>query len=91
MATSREAINVLKKFRQQVGKATREIDEVLALVRDLETALHTFNADEDLEITRGLKAEIQRGKEEIDALRTLVNKLDNELADTKRKFYYLET
>lgn len=91
MATPREVRGVLKKFRNQVKKASKEIEDVLDLVRELETALETYNADADLDITRGLKAEIRRGKDEIQDLRKLVDKLDNELSDTNRKFHYLET
>lgn len=91
MATAKQVQGVLKKFRNQIKRSTKEIQEVLDLVRELETALKDYNADADLEITRGLKAEIKRGKEEITELRKIVDKLDNELSDTNRKFRNLET
>lgn len=91
MATPREVINKLKKFTQQIERANGEIEEVLKLIRELEKDLETYNADEDLEITRGMKSEINRGKKKITELKKTVNKLEKELSDTNRKYHYLST
>lgn len=91
MATAREVAGVIKKFTRQIDRANKEIEETLALVRELEKALETYNADEDLQITRGLKGDIRKGKKAIDALRKNVDKLDKEFSDTNRKYHYLAT
>lgn len=86
MASTREVQNALKNFRSQIKKATKEIEDTLETVRDLEKNLDTWDADADLEITRGLKSEIDRGKDEISELRKAVDKLEREISDTNRKF-----
>jgi len=91
MATPREVKNALSKFSSKVDRATKEIDDVLDTIRELEKLLETYNADEDLQITRGIKAEIRGGKKKVDNLRNSVNKLQKELSDTKRKYHYLAT
>lgn len=89
MATSREVQNILKQFTTQIKKATKEIDDVVDTIRDLEKALETYDADADLDITRGIKREIDRGKEQITELRKSVDKLERELSDTNRKYHNL--
>ena len=86
MASPRQVQNTLSKFRSQVDRANNAIEEILETVRDLEQTLKDFDSDEDLDITRGLKREIERGKDEIQDLRRNVDKLDRELSDTNRKF-----
>ncbi len=91
MASSREVQRVLKRFRSEIKRATRDITEILEVVEELETALEGFNADEDLDITRGIRGEIRRSKGEVDELRQQIKKLDRELSDTNRKYHYLST
>ncbi len=91
MASSREVQNVIKRFRSEIKRATKDVEEILEVVQELETALETFNADEDLEITRGIKGEIRRSKAEVDELRKQIKKLDRELSDTNRKYHHLAT
>jgi len=69
-----------------MDRANSAIEEILGTVRDLEQALKDFDSDEDLDITRGLRREIERGKDEIQDLRRNVDKLERELSDTNRKF-----
>ncbi|MGB1286966.1 MAG: hypothetical protein ACPG7F_10565 [Aggregatilineales bacterium] len=91
MATSRQVQSVLKKFTNKIKRANDEIEDTLAVIRELEDALQTFNADEDLNVTRGIKGEIKRGKKEVDELRKNVDKLKRELSDTNRKYHHLAT
>ncbi|MEL6148728.1 MAG: hypothetical protein AAFV33_02115 [Chloroflexota bacterium] len=91
MATPGEVRKALQQFSKKVDRANKEIEEVLQTVRDLEKVLDTYNADEDLNITRGIKADIRQGKKKVDDLRSNVNKLQKELSDTKRKYHYLAT
>lgn len=91
MATSNEVKNALVKFRKQIDRANKDVEEVLETVRDLEKILEEYNADEDLQINRSLRAEINRGKKRIDELKSNVAKLNKELSDTKRKYHYLAT
>lgn len=91
MASSREVQRVLKRFRSEIKRATKDINEILEVVEQLETALEGFNADEDLDVTRGIKGEIRRSKGEVDELRKQIKKLDRELSDTNRKYHYLAT
>lgn len=91
MATSREVQNVLGRFRKEIKRATKDITEILEVVEELEKALETYNADEDLDITRGIKGEIRRSKSEVDDLRKQIKKLDRELSDTNKKYHYLAT
>jgi len=91
MASSREVQRVLKRFRAEIKRATKDIKEILEVVDELEQALETFNDEEDLDITRGIKGEIRRSKSEVDELRSEIKKLDRELSDTNRKYHYLAT
>ncbi|MEM6529174.1 MAG: hypothetical protein AAF653_12830 [Chloroflexota bacterium] len=91
MATPAEVRKALKKFSTKIDRANKEIEDVLQTVRELEKVLDTYNADEDLNITRGIKADIRQGKKKVDDLRNNVNKLQKELSDTKRKYHYLAT
>ena len=91
MASSREVERVLKRFNKELNNANDEIEHVLKTIKDLEKVLKEFNADEDLDITRGIKGEIRRGKKQIDELRKNVDKLDRELSDTNRKYHFLAT
>ncbi|MEO1289068.1 MAG: hypothetical protein AAFV93_14990, partial [Chloroflexota bacterium] len=67
----------------------RRISDLIKVIRDLEKALETFNADEDLDVTRSIKSDIRRGKKEITELRKNIDKLERELKDTNRKYQYL--
>lgn len=89
MANSREVKRVLQRFTKTIKRANDEVEDVLKTIRELEQVLESYNADEDLEITRGIKGEIRRGKNAIDELRKNVDKLDRELGDTNRKYRYL--
>lgn len=91
MANSNEVKNALVRFRKQIDRANKDIEDVLETVRDLESVLERYDADEDLQVNRSLRAEINRGKKEIDELRKNVDKLNRELSDTKRKYHYLST
>lgn len=91
MATSREVQRVLKRFTKQIDRANSELVDTLEMLKDLEKALEEYNADENLDITRGIKAEIRRGRKQIDELRQNADKLKNELSDTNRKYHYLAT
>jgi chromosome segregation ATPase len=89
MSSSREVKKVLSRFTKHIKRANEDIEDVLETIHELEEALESYNADEDLTITRGIKGEIKRGKKQIERLRENVDKLDNELSDTSRKYYYL--
>ncbi len=91
MANSNDVKRALVKFRKQIDRANKNVEDVLDTVRDLEKVLEAHNADADLQINRSLRAEINRGKKRIDELRKNVDKLNKELADTKRKYHYLTT
>lgn len=91
MATPKQVQTALKRFSKQIDRANDEIEEVLQTIRDLEKALDEFNADEDLNITRGIKGDIRQGKKKVDELRKNVDRLQKELSDTKRKYHYLAT
>lgn len=86
MATSRQVKSALAKFTKSMKKANKEIENLTTDIRDLEKALETWDADEDLDITRGIKREIDRGKDEIIELRKNVAKLEREISDTNRKY-----
>lgn len=86
MASSREVQQVLRDFNEAIDGANKQLTYILEKVRELEQELSTFDADEDLNITRGVKREIDRGKREIEELRRNVDKLDRELSDTNRKY-----
>ncbi len=89
MATSRQVEAVLKKFTKSVEDADKYVNDVLETIRDLEAVLKEYDADEDLNITRGVKRQINRGKDKIADLRKSVDKLDRELSDTNRKYQNL--
>lgn len=89
MATAREVKNILSKFTKEIKRANKDIEEILDVIRDLEKALVTYDANEDLNITRGIQAEIRKGKEEISELRKNINKLEREVSDTNRKYQNL--
>lgn len=91
MATSKHVQKILKRFTNQIDHANSEVVETVKLIKELEKALVEYNADEDLEITRGIKAEIKRGRKQVDELRANIKKLDKELSDTNRKYHYLAT
>lgn len=91
MATAREVSSMIKRFSKQIERANKEIVETLEIIQELEKALETYNADADLDITRGLKRDINKGKKVVDELRSNVDKLDRELSDTNRKYHYLAT
>lgn len=91
MASSRQVQNVLKRFTRQLKRANDEVEELTKTIGELEEALEVFNADEDLNVTRGIKAEIKRGKKQITELRKNIDKLDRELSDTNKKYHYLST
>ncbi len=89
MASSREVQNALSRFREQVARANKEVEDVIELIQQLEEALEGYDEDADLEITRGIRSEIKKGKREIDDLRKSVDRLDRELSDTKRIYHHL--
>lgn len=89
MATTKQVQSALQRFRTKIKKATKEVEEILETIRDLEKTVDEYDADADVEVTRGLKREIDRSKDEITDLRKAVDKLDNELSDTNRKFHKL--
>lgn len=89
MATTRQVQQALKKFNTAIDRANRDVLDILETIRELEEALEKFDEDEDVNVTRGLKADVRRGKKEIDELRKSVDKLDRELSDTNRKFHNL--
>lgn len=89
MATSREVKNILQKFTAQLRYANNEVKKLNEVIDELEKALDTYDDDEDLEITRGIRREIDRGKSEIEDLRRNVAKLERELSDTNRKYHKL--
>ncbi len=89
MASTRQVQGALRKFRDQIRKASKDIEDVTAAIRDLEKQLEEWDNDTDLEITRGLKKEIERGKDEISDLRKAVDKLEREISDTNRKYHNL--
>ncbi len=91
MANSNEVKNALVRFRKQIDRANKDIEDVLETVRDLESVLERYDADDNLQVNRSLRAEINRGKKQIDELRKNVDKLNRELSDTKRKYHYLST
>lgn len=91
MATSKEVQRSLAKFRKEIQQSTKDVQGVLEAIQALESDLETWNADETLDITRGIKTEIKKSKEEVDELRKVVKKLNDELSDTNRKYYYLAT
>ncbi len=91
MANSNEVKNALVRFRKQIDRANKDIEDVLETVRDLESVLERYDADDNLQVNRSLRAEINRGKKRIDELRKNVDKLNRELSDTKRKYHYLST
>lgn len=86
MASSREVQSVLRRFNADIDEANRIMKQILEAVRELEDVLEHYDADKDLDVNRGLKKEIERGKDQITELRKTVDKLDNELSDTNRKF-----
>ena len=89
VATSKQVENVLERFNRKLDRANDEIKDLIAVIRDLEQALETFNADENLEITRTIKTDIRRGKKQITELRKNIDQLERELKDTNRKYQYL--
>ncbi|GAB4512792.1 MAG: hypothetical protein OHK0046_12830 [Anaerolineae bacterium] len=89
MATSREVQTILQRFTAQLKNANDEVERLLKVIKELEKALENYDDDADLDITRGIKAEIERGKAQISELRDNVAKLDRELADTNRKYQNL--
>ena len=89
MASEREVKRVLERFTKGLRQANKSVEEVLDMIRDLEDALKTYDADADLNITRGIRGEIDRGKKQIAELRKNVDKLDRELSDTNRKYQNL--
>lgn len=89
MATSRQVQNVLKRFTRQLKNANDAVEDLTKMIGELEEALEVFNADEDVDITRGIRGEIKRGKKQITELRKNIDKLDRELGDTNRKYQYL--
>ncbi|MEM9952100.1 MAG: hypothetical protein AAF846_10890 [Chloroflexota bacterium] len=89
MATSKQVENALERFNRKLDRANDEIKDLIKVIRDLEKALETFNADEDLDVTRSIKSDIRRGKKEITELRKNIDKLERELKDTNRKYQYL--
>lgn len=91
MATSKQVQKILQRFTNQLDRANSEVAETIKLITELEKALEQYNADEDLEITRGIKSEIKRGRKQVDELRGSIKKLDQELSDTNRKYHYLAT
>ena len=91
MATSKQVQKILQRFTNQLDRANSEVVETVKLIKDLEKALEQYNADEDLEITRGIKSEINRGRKQVDELRANIKELDKELSDTNRKYHYLAT
>lgn len=89
MATAREVKNILSKFTKEIKRANKDIEEIIDVIRELEKALVTYDANTDLEITRGIQAEIRKGKEEIAELRKNIDKLEREVSDTNRKYQNL--
>lgn len=91
MATSKQVQSALKRFTNKLDRANDEIKDITKEIADLEKILETYNADEDLEINRSIKAEIRRGKKQVTELRKNIDKLDRELKDTNKKYHYLAT
>lgn len=89
MATSGDVNRALNKYISRIERATREVEDVLAVIRELEAALEAYDNDPEVEITRGIRGTINKSKKRIDDLRGSVRKLDNELSDTNRKYYQL--
>lgn len=85
MATAREVQNTLSRFNTQIDRATHEIQDLVQLIRQLEKEVEEFNADEDLDVTRGIKRDVNRSKDAIGDLRTAIEKLEREISDTNRK------
>ncbi|MGB7338803.1 MAG: hypothetical protein WBC91_07930 [Phototrophicaceae bacterium] len=82
-------MNPHSTFYQKLDRSNDDIKDLIKLITELETLLKTYNADEDLEIDRSIKAEIRRGKKQIDELRKNIDKLARELRDTNKKYHYL--
>lgn len=86
MATARQVQSVIKRFVAEIDAANRDIRQLTQTIKDMEKALKEFNEDEDLNISRSIRADIDRGKREISELRTNIQKLEREISDTNRKF-----
>jgi len=82
-------LNPHSTFYQKLNRSNDDIKDLIKLIAELETLLKTYNADEDLEIDRSIKAEIRRVKKQIDELRKNIDKLARELRDTNKKCHYL--
>lgn len=91
MATARQVQSVIKRFVAEIDAANRGIRQLTQTISDMEEALESFNEDEDLDISRSIRGDIDRGKREITELRENIQKLEREISDTNRKFNSLRS
>ncbi len=86
MATARQIQSVIKRFVAEIDAANRDIRQLTQTIKEMEEALETFNEDEDIQISRAIRGDIDRGKREISELRENIQRLEREISDTNRKF-----
>lgn len=91
MATARQVQSVIKRFVSEVDDANSDIRRLTQTIKDMEEALETFNEDEDLEISRSIRGDIDRGKRQISELRENIQRLEREISDTNRKLNNLRS
>lgn len=85
MATARQVQSVIKRFVSEIDDANSNIRRLTETIQEMEEALETFNEDEDLEISRSIRGDIDRGKRQITELRENIQRLEREIGDTNRK------
>lgn len=85
MATARQVQSVIKRFVSEIDDANSNIRRLTETIQEMEEALETFNEDEDLEISRSIRGDIDRSKRQITELRENIQRLEREIGDTNRK------